>query len=162
MRADDPRQVFLDTAFLLPFFQVNITAEAFTIADFELFVDKTSKIHLSELSVYEAKAKIHRLAKRNEAFSRGLDEFGDNLMILKEDKKFVFHSFSKAADQYFNLLNKTVPELNSFDVIILSQAYDVGFLLTEDDELLALRRTENFRKNTALSKLIIKRWREIT
>ncbi len=162
MSSDERQEFFLDTTFLLPFFQIDIAVENFTIESFAYFIRTASRIHFSELSVYEAKAKIHRLAKRNQAFSQSLSDFGDNLTVLRDDEKFVFRSFSKLADHYFNSLIETFPKLNSFDAILLSQASNVGLIITEDQELLALRENDDFLKNATLGKVRIKRWKERT
>ena len=43
------------------------------------YLTPINEIHLSEVSIIEAKAKIHRLNQRNPAYQTPHEEFGTNL-----------------------------------------------------------------------------------
>ncbi|MEM2848847.1 MAG: PIN domain-containing protein [Candidatus Bathyarchaeia archaeon] len=153
--------VFLDTTFLLPFFQININVEAFTLERFKEFLTETSQIHFSELSIFEAKAKLHRLSKRNTAYRKALEDFGANLKILRGDEKFTFHPYTAQDDKYFNIISSKNLELDAFDTIIVAQALKVGTLVTEDREILNVREQPAFSEDPLLRKIEIKRWKEL-
>ena len=160
-KTDDLSSVFLDTSFLLPFFQLDIAVEGFTLKGFKDFLTKLSEIHVSELSIFEAKAKIFRLSKKDPAYTPALKSFGENLAVLRKDEKFVFHPYTEFDDANFNLISSINQSLDSFDIIIVSQALTTGLLLTEDKEILDLREKEEFRKDPYLGKLSIKRWKDL-
>ena len=160
-KPDKIPMAFLDTTFLLPFFQLDITIEAFSLKKFKDFLTKLSEIHVSELSIFEAKAKIFRLSRKNATYIHVLKNYGDNLAVLRGDEKFIFHPYTKADDTHFNLISAKNLNLDSFDIIILAQALDVGLLITEDKEILGLREQETFTKDPLLGKLVIKRWKEL-
>lgn len=162
MRDADLRGIFLDTTFLLPFFQIQVKVKAFTPLTFEEWLRTIDQVHVSELSIYEAKAKIYGLSKADPAYRPALRAFGENLEILRADKRFLFHTYSKDADDYFNSLMGIRVVIDAFDAIILSQAARVGFLLTEDRDILKLRDAEGFRSHPLLSKVKIKNWFELT
>ena len=160
-KVDRISAAFLDTTFLLPFFQLDITVEAFTIEKFRDFLTQLSEIHISELSIFEAKAKIFRLSKKNASYTPILKDYGSNLAVLREDEKIVFHTYTKADDAYFNLISAKNTNLDSFNIIIVAQALDVGLLITEEKEILGLGEQETFTKDPLLGKLAIKRWKEL-
>jgi len=153
--------VFLDTTFLLPFFQLEIAVKDFTIEDFKEFLTKASEIHVSELSIFEAKAKLFRLSRKNAAYMEALENFGNNLTVLRNDERFVFHPYTGQNDAHFNLISAKEWKLDSFDIIILAQALEVELLITEDEEILNLRDQETFVQDPQLGKLAIRRWREL-
>ncbi len=153
-------ELFLDTTYLFPFFQVPIKVEDFVLSDFKRLVSELSKVHVAELSVYEAKAKLARLSRGRTGYEQALQGFARNLEALRLDDKFVFHSYDKAADECFNQLLPLMKSPDAFDLIILSQAFAVGYLLTEDEDLLALRDSSRFAQSQ-LSKIIrIRCWKE--
>ena len=152
---------FLDTTFLLPFFQIDINVEAFNLDSYKEFLTKLSEVHLSELSIFEAKAKLFRLSRKDTTYKQALEIFGNNLAILREDEKFIFHQYTKHDDTHFNLISAKNLGLDSFDIIIVAQALDVGILITEDREILNIRNQEAFVKDPLLGKMMIKRWKEL-
>jgi len=99
------------------------------------------EIHLSEISIIEAKAKIHRLNQSNPAYQTPHEEFGTNLRILQEDHKIHFHRYEQEDDARFNFLAESGTQLDAFDTVIVAQSARVGLLLTEDREILSLRET---------------------
>ena len=156
------KSVFLDTTFLLPFFQVPIRVEKFHLDDFKQFILSLPKVHLGELSVYEAKAKVFRLYRNDKSYSEPLRNFGDNLHVLRNDGRIIFHPYSTKVDVGINSLTDINLELDVFDAVIVSQATEAGILLTEDDDLINLSHNSRFKKSPFFSKLEIKRWKDIS
>jgi predicted nucleic acid-binding protein len=111
----------------------------FTPKRFEEYLSKVEEIHLSEISVYEAKAKIHGLATRDPGYAAAHEGFGDNLQVLREDIRFFFHRYTRADDARLNHLYTEAPGIDFFDAVIAAQAAEAGTLLTEDHDILGLR-----------------------
>lgn len=126
-----PREMFLDTTYVMPFFYLNIDVKGFSRDDFKEVIRSLDKIHFSEVSIIEAKAKCQKMSEKiNEKFNEGLS-------VLSADEKVVIHVYRPVDDRKFNEL---LPYgLDFFDRIILAQAYSVGNLLTEDSKLLKLK-----------------------
>lgn len=126
-----PREMYLDTTFVMPFFYLDINVKGFSRTDYKEIIRSLDKIHFSEVSIIEAKAKSRNMGEKvNEKFNEGLS-------ILFDDEKVVIHGYREADDRKFNEL---LPfGLDFFDRIILAQAYGVGNLLTEDSKLLKLK-----------------------
>jgi len=141
-RAGSLHELFLDTTYILPFFQVPIRVEGFELSDFKTLTANLSKVHVSELSIYEAKAKLTRLSKARRGYEQALQMFGRNLNVLRLDERFVFHSYTSEADECFNQLLASARRLDAFDILILSEAYVIGELLTEDEDLLTFRDSD--------------------
>jgi len=161
LRQDENSAVFLDTTFLLPFLQIEVDIEAFSLDNFREFLTKIPEVHFSELSVFESKAKLYRLSRKNAVYMQALKNFGINLATLREDEKIVFHPYDERDDVYFNLISSKNFGLDSFDIIIMAQALDVGVLITEDKEILRAREDKAFTDDSILGKMKIKRWREL-
>ena len=161
MKPDNSSEAFLDTTFILPFFQININVEAFTLNKFKEFLTKLPQVHLSELSIFEAKAKLQRLSRKNTNYLQALKAFGTNLVTLREDEKFVFHPYTAQDDENFNIIYSKNLGLDSFDIIIIAQALNTGILITEDKEILSAREQTTFKKDPTLGKIKIKRWKEV-
>lgn len=70
LKIDKSSPPFLDTIFLLPFFQLNVKIEGFTLKKFKRFLTELPILHFSELSIYEAKAKIYRLSRRDTNYAK--------------------------------------------------------------------------------------------
>lgn len=162
MSPDERRPPFLDTTYLLPFFQIHVTIEGFTLTGYHAFLTQQPHVHFSELSIYEAKATIHRLSRRDTAFVTALTAFGDNLATLRDDAKIVLHPYRPQDDQYYNMIAFKKLGLDSFDTIILAQALSTGLLITENRELLRVRDTDAFHSDPALGRLTIRQWKEMT
>lgn len=152
---------FLDTTFILPFFQLDINVEAFTLNKFKEFLTKLPKVHFSELSIFEAKAKLQRLSRKDTPYMQALKAFGTNLATLREDEKFIFHPYTAQDDENFNLIYSKSLGLDSFDIIIIAQAVNIGTLITEDKEILSVREQTAFIKDPILGKIKIKQWKEV-
>jgi len=160
-RAQRNRELFLDTTYILPFFQVPIAVEGFELSGFKVLIANLSKVHVSELSIYETKAKLTRLSKARRGYEQALRMFGRNLNVLRLDEKFVFHSYTSEADECFNQLLASAKRLDAFDLLILSEAFTVGELLTEDEDLLTFRDSDQFAKSPLSKSIRIRCWKEI-
>jgi hypothetical protein len=156
-----PSELFIDTTYLLPFFQVPISVKGFELSEFKAFVANLRRVHVSELSVYEAKAKLLRMYNAHRGYQKALRAFGENLDVLRMDEKFVFEAYTGEADQKLNQLSTIAKGLDAFDLIILSEALMVGPLLTEDSEILNFRDSQEFAKNTLLKPIRIMSWRDV-
>ena len=144
----------------MPFFQVPIAVEGFELTNFKRLVANLSKLHVAELSIYEAKAKLLRLSKVRRGYEQVLRVFGQNLNVLRSDEKFVFHDYTSEADEYLNQLLPFAKRLDAFDLIILSEAFTVGELLTEDEDLLTFRDSDQFAKSPPSKSIRIRCWKE--
>lgn len=160
-KAQRNRELLLDTTYILPFFQVPITLRGFEVSNFKVLIGSLSKVHVAELSIYEAKAKLTRLSKAHPGYEKALQAFGRNLNVLRLDEKFVFHNYTSESDEYFNRLLPMTKRLDAFDLIVLSQAFTVGELLTEDEDLLAFRDSGRFEKSPLSKSIKIGCWNEI-
>jgi hypothetical protein len=87
--------------------------------------------------------------------------FGRNLNVLRLDERFVFHSYTSEADKCFNQLLASARHLDAFDIFILSEAYVIGELLTEDEDLLTFRDSDQFTKSPLSKSIRIRCWKEI-
>lgn len=154
-------ELFLDTTYIFPFFQVPISVEGFEFSDFKALISDLSKVHVSELSIYEAKAKLLRLSKRRRGYDDAVRSFGQNLNVLRLDERFVFHNYTSEADKCLNQLLPSAKRLDAFDMLILAEAFTVGELLTEDGDLLTFRESDQFADSRLSKSIKIRCWKEI-
>ena len=155
------RELFLDTTYILPFFQTPIAIEGFNLSEFKALITGLSRVHVAELSIYEAKAKLLRLSKVHRGYEKILLAFSQNLDVLRMDEKFIFHNYTSEADKCFNQLLPFAKRLDAFDLIILSEAFTVGELLTEDEDILAFRNSDQFAESSLSGTIRIRSWKEI-
>ena len=139
--------VFVDTTYLMPFFYLNIDVNGFSREKFREKLLDFRRIHVSEISIVEVKAKIVRMHNRkiNEVFR-------ESLSVLRNDEHFVFHGYTADDDTRFEEIGKM--NLDFIDRIIVSQAFSVGFLLTEDSQIL---KNKNLLKKLGLD---VVSWKE--
>ncbi len=124
-----PRELYLDTTYVMPFLYLDIDVKGFSRAVYKKVIKSFERIHLSEISIIEAKAKSLKLGEKvNEKFNEGLS-------VLSTDEKVVIHGYRAADDKKFNEMSG----LDFFDRIILAQSAAVGNLLTEDAKLLNIK-----------------------
>lgn len=155
------RELFLDTTYVLPFFQVPISVEGFELSDFKALISDLSRVHLSELSVYEAKAKLLSLSRRHRGYDGAIRSFGENLEVLRLDERFVFHNYSGEADSWLNQILPAAKRLDAFDMLILAEAFAVGELLTEDRDILTFRDSDQFARSQLSKSFKIRCWKEV-
>jgi len=161
-KAQNRQELFVDTTYVLPFFQVPITVEGFELSNFKMLIANLSKVHVAELSIYEAKAKLLRLSKVRRGYEQGLRAFSQNLNVLRLNEKFVFHTYTSEADESFNQLLPFAKRFDGFDLIILSEAFTVGELLAEDEDLLTFRNSIQFAESPLSKSIRIRCWKEIS
>jgi len=127
------RELYLDTTYVMPFFYLDIDVKGFSRTVYKDVIKSLERIHLSEISIIEAKAKSLRIGeKRSDANKK----FNEGLSVLSADEKVVIHGYRSMDDKKFN---EFLPlGLDFFDAVILAQSFTVGNLLTEDSKLLHL------------------------
>jgi len=127
-------ELFIETTYLMPFFYLDIDVDGFSREKFREKLSSFRRIHVSEISIVEVKAKIVRMNDRkiNEAFRKSLS-------VLRSDERFIFHGYTADDDARFEEIGKM--NLDFIDRIIVSQAFSVGFLLTEDRQILKNRNS---------------------
>ncbi|MDI6903428.1 MAG: hypothetical protein QMC77_06820 [Methanocellales archaeon] len=124
-------ELFLDTTYVMPFLYLDIDVDGYSRDKYREIIGSIDKVHISIVSIIEAKACSLRIEKRqcNEKFNVGL-------AILSSDEKVEIHGYTPETDKRFNEIVSL--GLGFFDSIILAQSYQVGRLLTEDSRLLQL------------------------
>ena len=128
------RELFLDTTYVMPFFGFDIDVKGFSRSLFKEVIDSLEAVHLSEVSIIEAKAKSLRIGgDRANIF----EKFHEGLSVLGSDDRVVFHEYGVVADLKFNEF--VGRGLGFFDSVILAESCAVGVLLTEDSKLLGFR-----------------------
>ncbi|MDD5616881.1 MAG: hypothetical protein PHH85_11860 [Candidatus Methanoperedens sp.] len=128
------KELFLDTTYVMPFLFLDIDVKGFSRETYKEIIKSIDRIHISEASIIEAKAKSLKLnlpqKKVNEKFNEGLS-------VLSSDDKVVIHRYNALDDMKFNEFDTL--QLDFFDRMILAQSASVGHLLTEDGKLLNLK-----------------------
>jgi small basic protein len=130
------REVYLDTTYLMPFFYLDIAVKGFSRARYKEVIQSLDRIHVSEISIIEAKAKSLKLGGNRAEIA---DKFNEGLTVLAADEKVVIHGYRAEDDKKFSEF--LTLGLGFFDTVILAQSYTVGILLTEDSRLLQLKAT---------------------
>lgn len=128
------RELYLDTTYLMPFFYLDINVKGFTRSLYKEIIKSLEKVHISEISIIEAKAKSLKIGTKD--FE---EKFNEGLSVLYTDEKVVVHRYSPIDDKKFNELLSH--RLGFFDTVILAQSFSIGTLLTEDSKLLKLKDT---------------------
>ena len=82
--------------------------------------------------------------------------------MLRHDEKFILHDYTEESDEYFNQLFPSAERLDAFSLLILSQAFTVGELLTEDQDIIAFRDSDLFAKSPLSKSIRIRCWKEIS
>ena len=93
-------------------------------------------VHVSEISIIEAKAKSLKLGGDRAKIA---DKFNEGLTVLAADENVVIHGYRAEDDKKFSEF--LTLGLGFFDTAILAQSCTVGVLLTEDSRLLQLKAT---------------------
>ena len=120
------KEIFLDTTYVMPFFYMDIDVKGFSRRKYAELIQKLEKVHVSEISIFEAKAKsLHEKEEILEKFNKGLS-------ILRSDRRVVIHGYTAEHDRILNEMRELLNDLNVIDLIIVSQAKEIGILLTED------------------------------
>ena len=120
----------------MPFFHLDIDVIGFSRAGYKEIIKSLDKIHLSEISLIEAKTKSLKIREKQSDVNK---KFNAGLSVLSDDKKVVIHGYGSMDDAMFNEF--ILLGLDFFDAVILAQSCTVGNLLTEDLKLLQLKDT---------------------
>lgn len=128
------KEIYLDTTYVMPFLFLDIDVKGFSRDTYKKIIKSVDNIHISEVSLIEAKAKSLRL---NLSHKKANEKFNEGLSVLLSDEKVIIHRYNALDDMKFNEFEKF--QLDFFDRIILAQSSSVGFLLTEDSKLLNLK-----------------------
>ena len=127
------RELYLDTTYIMPFFYLDIDVKGFSRSVYKEVIELLERIHVSEISIIEAKAKSLKIGRKR---SKVNEKFNEGLSVFSADEKVVIHGYISKDDEKFN---EFLPlGLGFFDAIILAQSSTVGNLLTEDSKLLRL------------------------
>ena len=130
------RELYLDTTYVMPFFHLDIDVIGFSRAGYKEIIKSLDKIHLSEISLIEAKTKSLKIREKQSDVNK---KFNEGLSVLSDDEKVVIHGYGSMDDAMFNEF--ILLGLDFFDAVILAQSCTVGNLLTEDLKLLQLKDT---------------------
>jgi len=128
------RELYLDTTYVMPFFFLDIDVRGFSRAKYKEVIQSLERIHVSEISIIEAKAKSLRTRGNRREMT---EKFNEGLSVLAGDEKVVIHSYRAVDDKKFNEF--LTLGLGFLDTVILTQSYTVGVLLTEDSRILQLK-----------------------
>jgi len=128
------RELYLDTTYVMPFFFLDIDVRGFSRAKYKEVIQSLERIHVSEISIIEAKAKSLRTRGNRREMT---EKFNEGLSVLAGDEKVVIHSYRAVDDKKFNEF--LTLGLGFLDTVILAQSYTVGVLLTEDSRILQLK-----------------------
>jgi len=128
------RELYLDTTYVMPFFYLDVDVKGFSRARYKEVIKSLDRVHVSEISLIEAKAKSLKIGvDRSEINER----FNEGLSVLAADEKVVIHGYRAVDDKRFNEFHTF--GLGFFDTVILAQSCTVGILLTEDSRFLRLK-----------------------
>ncbi len=128
------RELYLDTTYVMPFFYLDIDVKGFSRSVYKEVIKSLERIHFSEISIIEAKAKSLKIGRKQSGVN---EKFNEGLSVISTDEKVVIHGYRAMDDKKFN---EFLPlELGFFDTVILAQSCTVGNLLTEDSRLLHLK-----------------------
>ena len=118
----------------MPFFYLDIDVKGFSRSVYKEVIKSLERIHFSEISIIEAKAKSLKIDRKR---SGANEKFNEGLSVISTDEKVVIHGYRAMDDRKFN---EFLPlGLGFFDAVILAQSCTVGNLLTEDSRLLHLK-----------------------
>nr|AAU82651.1 hypothetical protein GZ18H11_24 [uncultured archaeon GZfos18H11]QNO54266.1 hypothetical protein FGBIHFOD_00006 [Methanosarcinales archaeon ANME-1 ERB7] len=128
------RELYLDTTYIMPFFYLDIDVKGFSRTVYKEVIKSVEGIHVSEISIIEAKAKSLKIGGSQTEIN---EKFNEGLSVLSADEKVVIHGYRAMDDKKFNEFQPL--GLGFFDAVILAQSCTVGILLTEDSRLLRLK-----------------------
>lgn len=128
------KELYLDTTYVMPFLFLDIDVKGFSRETYKEIIKFVDRIHISEVSLIEAKAKSLKL---NLSQKKVNEKFNEGLSVLSSDEKVIIHRFNALDDLKFNEFDTF--QLDFFDRIILAQSASIGLLLTEDGKLLNLK-----------------------
>jgi hypothetical protein len=128
------RELYLDTTYVMPFFFLDVDVRGFSRTRYKEVIQSLERIHVSEISIIEAKAKSLRMRGNRREMT---EKFSEGLSVLAGDEKVVIQGYRAVDDKKFNEFFTL--GLGFLDTVILAQSYTVGVLLTEDSRILQLK-----------------------
>jgi len=128
------RELYLDTTYIMPFFYLDIDVKGFSRSVYKEVIQSLEILHVSEISIIEAKAKSLKISRKRSMIN---EKFNEGLSVLSTDEKVVIHGYRSIDDKKFNEFQPL--GLDFFDTMILAQSRTVGILLTDDSKLLDLK-----------------------
>jgi len=127
------RDLYLDTTYIMPFLYLDIDVKGFSRTLYKEVIKSVDNVHVSEISIIEAKAKSLKIS---ENLPKVNEKFNEGLSVLSMDEKVIMHGYRLTDDKKFNEFRSL--GLGFFDRVILAQSFAAGNLLTEDSRLLKL------------------------
>jgi len=118
----------------MPFFYLDIDVKGFSRSVYKEVIQSLEILHVSEISIIEAKAKSLKISRKRSMIN---EKFNEGLSVLSTDEKVVIHGYRSIDDKKFNEFQPL--GLDFFATMILAQSRTVGILLTEDSKLLDLK-----------------------
>jgi len=82
------RELYLDTTYVMPFFYLDIDVKGFSRTVYKEVITSVERIHFSEISIIEAKAKSLKIGGNQTAIN---EKFNEGLSVLSADGKVVIH-----------------------------------------------------------------------
>ncbi|RJS77578.1 hypothetical protein CW713_10150 [Methanophagales archaeon] len=82
------RELYLDTTYVMPFFYLDIDVKGFSRTVYKEVITSVERIHFSEISLIEAKAKSLKIGGYQTAIN---EKFNEGLSVLSADEKVVIH-----------------------------------------------------------------------
>lgn len=130
------KELYLDTTYVMPFLFLDIDVKGFSRNIYKEILKSLERIHISEVSLIEAKAKSLKLDIPINIVN---EKFNEGLSVLSSDEKVVIHRYNAMDDLKFNEFDNL--QLDFFDRIILAQSAAIGLFLTEDRKLLNIKNS---------------------
>ena len=151
--------IFLDTTYVMPFFQIQINIKNFDKNTFEKILRKFQLIILSEISLIEILFKLTKMYIKKKVPENIFQTFKENLSILREDRKIKIKPITSIdIDNYLYFL-KLKYNLNPIDMLILAQGIEADIILTEDKNILKISEEKSFKEKY---KAKILNWSKLT
>ncbi|MHC1625274.1 MAG: hypothetical protein ACXQS2_04680, partial [Methermicoccaceae archaeon] len=114
------RELYLDTTYVMPFFYLDIDVKGFSRAVYKEVIKSVERVHFSEISIIEAKAKSLKMGNRSKVNKK----FNEGLSVVSADEKVVIHGYRAVDDKKLNEFQPL--GLSFFDAVILAQSCTVG------------------------------------
>jgi len=151
--------IFLDTTFVMPFFQIQINIKNFDKNIFEKILRKFQLIILSEISLIEILFKLTKMYTKKKISDNIFNIFKENLSILREDRKIKIKTITSTDINNYLYFLKLKYKLNPIDMLILAQGIEADIILTEDKNILKISEEKSFKEKY---KAKILNWSKLT
>jgi predicted deacetylase len=98
----------------MPFFYLDIDVKGFSRSVYKEVIQSLEILHVSEISIIEAKAKSLKISRKRSMIN---EKFNEGLSVLSTDEKVVIHGYRSIDDKKFNEFQPL--GLDFFDTMIL-------------------------------------------